>query len=75
MKKDCWAAGGAAGGKSKGKQKGKKKDAAALEEEPEGEANGLELCALSNTSSTARPWAVSPLAKNMRAKREAAGIS
>ena len=53
MKKDCWAAGGgAAGGKSKGKQKGKKKDAAALEEEPEGEANGLELCALSNNGTT-----------------------
>ena len=68
-KKDCWAAGGGAGGKSKGKQKGKKKDAAALEEELEGEANGLELCALSNTSSTARPWAVSPLARGPKERQ------
>ena len=47
-KKDCWGAGGGASSNASPKGRSKGKDAGALEDqgEPEGEANALELCAV-----------------------------
>ena len=77
MKKDCWAKGGGASSSSaptspKG-GKGGKREAASLEQpgdEPEGEANGLDLCAL---SSTARVSTTTSFAKRVAIKRRELG--
>ena len=77
MKKDCWAKGGGASSSSaptspKG-GKGGKREASSLEQpgdEPEGEANGLDLCAL---SSTARMSTTTSFAKRVALKRRELG--